>query len=548
MRRMPSIRKYAPILPRAKDWPVVQLQKQRKAFIQAVTDQTMDILLTQYPDADALRTLLQKTLSMEQSRIAKFSWRADPRDEASFWKWMATSLTAGHTAPSVLLQKIVKRYAKEIVGRFRVSHYRLADRALTSVFARLLNPIKISRLRTPAQVRARLREKIHVVGAVDELRRLASIGTIVMVPTHFSHLDSILIPWVMQTLGIPPFVHGAGLNLFNNKFFAYFMDKLGAYKVDRRKKNVPYLTTLKAYSSLAMQWGCNSLFYPGGTRSRSGALEQTLKLGLLGTALDAQRCNYQTQGQAARKLFIVPVVLSYPFVLEAPGLIREHLAARGQDTQRSYARTHKLLKLATNFLTKESEITISIGQAMDLLGNAVDKEGHSYGPSGERIDLCAHFCSPADGGRFQEEQGTKRLGEAIVKAYYKANCVLASHLVAFVAYALIRQKHATLAWDALTKLPAASLTVPYATVEHHFGKLRDVLRQWAQAGEVRVEERLMTDSLAAAVQHGLTHVGIYHTHKPLLTDEAGDVTTQDLTTLQYYHNRLTGYDLEKYIQ
>jgi glycerol-3-phosphate O-acyltransferase len=67
-----------------------------------------------------------------------------------------------------------------------------------------------------------------------------------------------------------------------------------------------------------LQWGCHSLFYPGGTRSRSGALEQQLKLGLLGTVFEAQQYNYQAQGRTARKIFVVPVVLSYHCVLEAP--------------------------------------------------------------------------------------------------------------------------------------------------------------------------------------------------------------------------------------
>ena len=56
-----------------------------------------------------------------------------------------------------------------------------------------------------------------------------------MVPTHFSHLDSALIGWIISQLGLPAFMYGAGLVLYNLKFFAYFFNSLGAYKVDRRK-------------------------------------------------------------------------------------------------------------------------------------------------------------------------------------------------------------------------------------------------------------------------------------------------------------------------
>ena len=92
---------------------------------------------------------------------------------------------------------------------------------------------------------------------------------------------------------MPPFIYGAGLNLFNISIFAYFMNALGAYKVDRRKKNLMYLETLKTYSKEAIQFGCHSLFFPGGTRSRSGIIESRLKLGLLSTAIEAQRANFQ---------------------------------------------------------------------------------------------------------------------------------------------------------------------------------------------------------------------------------------------------------------
>ena len=152
-----------------------------------------------------------------------------------------------------------------------------------------------------------------------------------MVPTHFSNLDSILIGWVIQFLGLPPFIYGAGLNLFNIKIIAYFINSLGAYKVDRRKKNPIYLETLRTYSTEALRKGCHSLFFPGGTRSRSGKIEKALKLGLLSTTIEAQRINYEQNGEKGGKIFIVPVVLNYHFTLEAPVLINDYLRAKGQE-------------------------------------------------------------------------------------------------------------------------------------------------------------------------------------------------------------------------
>lgn len=546
--------KYPPILPQTKDWPVVQLNKQRRAFVQAVIDESVQALLSTHPEASALQAMLAKTAALELARVQKKAWKVDPPDEAAFWAHWATSLADQPPAAlPVILRNIVKRYAQEIAGRFRMAHYQLGRPIVTYTLARLLNPVSLRGVRSPWQMRARLQEKIHITGAIAQLRALARIGTIVMVPTHFSHLDSPLMAWVTHTLGLPHFIYGAGLNLFNSKFFAYFMNNLGTYKIDRRKKNLPYLTTLKTYSTLALQWGCHSLFYPGGTRSRSGALAQQPKLGLLGTALEAQRRNYQLQGPAARKLFVVPVVLSYDCVLEAPFLSKSYLAAQGpvglKRTRTPYAFSQKLLKFADNLFAKDSRIFVSIGAAMDLLGNGVDEAGNSYDVQGAPVDTYQYFLDSLEAPMLdqQQELHTKVLGKAIVEAYYQANCVLTSHLVAFAAFALIKQQHAGLSLQALLQLPPEQLVIPYATLAHTFARLRTAILQLHSAAKVQLEPALQGTSIAAMVQQGLRNLGLYHTKRPLLQNQAGDITTQDLSTLLYYHNRLQGYDLERHL-
>ena len=56
-------------------------------------------------------------------------------------------------------------------------------------------------------------------------------------------------------------------------------------------------------------------FFPGGTRSRSGMIEQKLKLGLLGSALSAYSERISRGDE--RPIYIVPVTINYPLVLEA---------------------------------------------------------------------------------------------------------------------------------------------------------------------------------------------------------------------------------------
>ena len=196
-------------------------------------------------------------------------------------------------------------------------------------------------------------------------------------PTHFSNLDSILIGYAMDAFAGAAFLflRGAGLNLYNTGYTAYFMNRLGAYRVDRRKKNPIYLETLKAMSNLSIQRGVNSLFFPGGTRSRSGALETQLKLGLLGTAVEAQRANLQKGDKT--KVFIVPLVLSYHFVLEAQYLIEQHLKRIGKEryikSKDDFHSLRSLLKYAWKFFSESNEIILSFGQPLDVLGNHVDE-------------------------------------------------------------------------------------------------------------------------------------------------------------------------------
>src|SRR5690606_14935558 len=202
------------------------------------------------------------------------------------------------------------RYSEEIVGTFRIKTFIFSRKFLTVFFNRLLNTAAGKKLHRIWGTKHQLYNKLLIHGDVEKTRSLMTKGTVVIVPTHFSNLDSILIGYAMDAvLGLPSFSYGAGLNLYNTGYTAYFMNRLGAYRVDRRTKNPVYLETLKSMSRLAITRGTNSLFFPGGTRSRSGHLETRLKMGLLGTAVEAQRALCQ-EGKDG-KVFIVPLVLNY---------------------------------------------------------------------------------------------------------------------------------------------------------------------------------------------------------------------------------------------
>jgi glycerol-3-phosphate O-acyltransferase len=104
-----------------------------------------------------------------------------------------------------------------------------------------------------------LATRLRIVGEVDQLQKLSKKGTILMVPTHLSNIDSILVGWVLHLMNLPPFAYGAGLNLFSNPMLAFSMSRLGAYTVDRQKSSALYKATLKNYSTENDSWSENHI-------------------------------------------------------------------------------------------------------------------------------------------------------------------------------------------------------------------------------------------------------------------------------------------------
>ncbi len=548
--------KFEPILPDHDEWPVVKMSKNRDDFIRQVATNTFKHIKKIRPSSSALIQELEITRHLEKLRLQKEPWEVDPDDEVAFWQKVKSELMEisgkedTENKEDEILERILNRYASEIAGNFKPSYYQFTRKVVTFGFARLLNASQSRLFSGLFKGDRTLRDKIRIRGYVDQIRSLAKKGTIVMVPTHFSNLDSILIGWVIHELGLPPFIYGAGLNLFNISLFAYFMNSVGAYKVDRRKKNHLYLETLKAYSTLAIKQGSHSLFFPGGTRSRSGKIEKRLKLGLLGTALDAQRSSLKKDPD--KKIFIVPVVLNYNFVLEAPSLINEYLERKGQqryyiDTD-NYASSFKIVKFLFKFFTKPAEISVTIGRAMDLFGNYVDNDGNSIGKLGQQIEPRDYFLrnNKISVDKQRDEEYTRLLSQRIIQEFHKFNEVLPSHIVAFVAYLLFRKQFAELDLYSFLRLPEDELSL-------EFDAFKDVVNTVAlELREMESREKILLapqfeKSLDELVNTGLNNLGMYHAKRPLLVKPTEEIITQDLNLLYFYHNRLVGYNLEYYV-
>jgi glycerol-3-phosphate O-acyltransferase len=502
-------------------------------------------------------------------RLTRKPWSTDPPDEKAFWRNVENALTVPEPDSERLkqtLQDILDRYVAEMQGSFNPGTYRFARQFLPIMFNRLLNASSSKNFSRVIGNRLGIHDRIKIDGPLEHLRSLVRQGgTLVMMPTHFSNLDSMLVGYAIDAVGLPAFHYGAGLNLYSARILGYFMNRLGAYKIDRRKKNPVYLHALKSFSTCSIQRGCHTLFFPGGTRSRSGMVEKELKLGLMGTVVEAQRRLLESQeaehkngtgpspegGSAAyQKLYVVPVNIGYNFVLEAPVLIKDHLMATGRERffveQDRYSTSLKIARFLIRFFTAGSDIRLRFGEPMDVLGNPVDADGRSLDTKGGHIALRSYFSH--EGQLVQDTQRdteyTRILGTKVVAALHRHNTVMATHVVSYTAFVLLRARHPDLDLYQLLRLPVEDRRWDRATLEAAIDRVAKEVLHRSAAGRL-FHESILEEGAPRILEHGIRNLGIYHDKRALREHRKRPeaISSDDLPLLFYYHNRLEGYAL-----
>jgi len=539
------------IIPEITEWPIHKLHNDREGFVKGLNAYAKDRLLSNTKMTKL--ELLEKTIYLEKIRVKNNPWRVDPADDKTHWSDLQKEITAAKGRSDqeemldLILDRVINRYNEEIVGNFKKKTFLFARRFLTSFFKKLLNPATGKGQRRFWGSRKNVQSRIKVDGSVKELRALFEKGTVVIVPTHFSNLDSAIIGYSLDAVvGVPAFSYGAGLNLYDMELVAYLINRLGAYRVDRRKKNPIYLECLKSMASHSIQRGLNQIFFPGGTRSRSGSLEDRLKLGLLGAVVEAQRKSIVEE--SGQKIFVVPMILGYHFVLEGKFLIDQHLRSlsrekyrRSKDQFKSY---RKIFKFIRSVFKKQGDITISFGEPMDAFGNAVDIEGNSLDKKGELLDISGYF--KIDDKLTTEQQRekvyTKILGDRIVDSYRRNNVVLSSHIIAYTAFnILLAQRPKQSLYDVLNT-QAEEFSISKEEFLEKMNLMLVLLRKEEKEGNLRLAEEL-NGSVESIIEHGLDNLGIYHVSKVLRKDKEGNIKTDDIRLLYFYHNRMDCYDL-----
>lgn len=169
------------------------------------------------------------------------------------------------------------------------------------------------------RVWSRIYEEINVDHeGIEKIRALKNKGPIVLIPTHKSHMDYLILSYVFKINDLmPPFI-AAGINM---SFFpaGIFFRRAGAFFIRRTFiGDRLYELCLKAYVKVLLEERYTIEFFIEGTRSRNGQILPP-RLGLLGMVLDGCK----PLEKAGVPAHIVPVAIDYEFLIEERSIVEE---------------------------------------------------------------------------------------------------------------------------------------------------------------------------------------------------------------------------------
>jgi len=226
----------------------------------------------------------------------------------------------------------------------------LAQPALRKVIADTANTGALSELEVEAQCRRYLNEisanfsytflrifKLFLKGIwnwiyrgievhhAQAVRQACQSGAeVIYMPCHRSHMDYLLLSYLLFEQGVVPPHVAAGVNL---NFFPAgpIFRRSGAFFLRRTFKDNPlYAEVFNAYFAMLFKQGYPIEFFTEGGRSRSGLLLAP-KTGLLSTSLKTYL------NQPERNVVIVPIYIGYDHIMEVNTYVKEQ---SGQEKER----------------------------------------------------------------------------------------------------------------------------------------------------------------------------------------------------------------------
>lgn len=227
-----------------------------------------------------------------------------------------------------------RQYLQEISSNFSYRFLRLFRAVLTKVWNGIYQGIEV-----------------HHAQRVREATQ--SGAEIVYMPCHRSHMDYLLLSYLLYEEGLVPPHIAAGVNL---NFFPAggIFRRSGAFFLRRSFKNNPlYGKVFKAYFAMLFKQGYPIEFFTEGGRSRTGRLLPA-KTGLL--AMSVQTFLEQPE----RNVMIVPVYIGYDHIMEVSTYMKE-LSGQKKESE-SVWQVLGIIKKLRNF----GRAFVSFGEPINL--------------------------------------------------------------------------------------------------------------------------------------------------------------------------------------
>jgi len=189
---------------------------------------------------------------------------------------------------------------------------------------------------------------------IERLREHAKEGTIVLLPSHKSHMDYLALTWVLYRHKLPLPLIAAGDNLNFFPVGAIFR-RAGAFFIRRSfAGDRLYAAVVDAYVRRLIKDGIPLEFFPEGGRSRTGKLLSP-KLGLLSIVVDA------ALGVPTRTTWFCPVSIGYERFVEEQAFVHE---LTGGEKQKEDVRG--LVKAVDVMVGRYGRLSVQFGKAMTL--------------------------------------------------------------------------------------------------------------------------------------------------------------------------------------
>lgn len=236
--------------------------------------------------------------------------------------------------PEFQAEKLAQKYAKEIVSDLSYTAARWLDGLLGWLWNTLYDGIQITGL--------------------DPLRRQLRDHEVVYIPCHRSHIDYLLLSYVLYQQGLQLPQVAAGVNL-NIPLVGSLLRKGGAFFMRRSFRGDPlYSTIFNEYLHLMLTRGYSTEFFIEGGRSRTG---RTLmpKVGMVSMVMDSYLRDF------TKPVLLVPIYIGYEKVFESSSY--EHELKGGAKKKESLKSLFGTIKELKNDF---GQVQVSFGNPLSL--------------------------------------------------------------------------------------------------------------------------------------------------------------------------------------